>query len=101
MKTIRRGTLSFLLAAASFGQPAPSLPELDAKGKDLIKANDLKSAEALYRSAVEQARAQKDQAWEAEFLRAIGETFERRGQLKEAVPQYEASLDIRKQRGDM
>src|SRR5579862_1628856 len=100
MKTIRCGVSILILAAVSLAQPAPSLQELDTQGKSLIKANDLKGAEALYRSAVEQARAQKDQAWEAEFLRAVGETFERRGQLREAVAQYEASLEIRTQRGD-
>ncbi len=100
MKMWYRGILVPVFAALSFAQdPAvATLPDLDAKGKAAIAAGDLKGAEDLYRSALEQARAQKDQAWEAEFLRSIGETFERRNQLKEALPFYESSLSIRQAR---
>src|SRR5260370_41263393 len=49
---------------------------------------------------MEQGRAQKDQAWEAEFLRVDGEICERQGQRKESLPPCEASLAIRKSRGD-
>jgi CHAT domain-containing protein len=100
MKTIRWSVLISLLSAISSGQPAASLPELDAKGRDAIKANDLKGAEAIYRSALEKARAENDWAWEAEFTREIGETYERRNQFREALPFYESSLAIRRAHDD-
>jgi tetratricopeptide (TPR) repeat protein len=103
MKTLGRSILIPCLAALSLAQsPAPSpLQDFDAKGKAAIAAADMKAAEALYRSGVDQARAQNDQAWEAEFLRAIGETFERRNQLKDALPFYEQSLAIRQARHEV
>jgi tetratricopeptide (TPR) repeat protein len=91
---------AFLLALSCFGQTAGSMKDLDAQGKALIQKQDLKGAEDLYRAALDQARAQGDQAWEAEFNRAIGETFQRRRQYKDALPFYEQSLALRKARGD-
>src|SRR5579859_762493 len=94
------GPILALLALLAQLSPQTSLAEWNARGKAAIERRDLKGAEKVYRDALEQARKEGDQAWEAEFLRAIGETYERRNQLKEALPNYEASLSIRQARGE-
>src|SRR5260370_41663966 len=88
-----------LFAISCFAQSS-DLKDLDVRGKAMVAKRDFKGAQELYQSALEQARAQKDQAWEAEFLRVTGEIFQRQGQWKESLPPYEASLAIRKSRGD-
>jgi CHAT domain-containing protein/tetratricopeptide (TPR) repeat protein len=88
-----------LFSILCFAQTA-DLKDLDARGKALIAKADYKGAQELYNSGLEQARTQKDQGWEAEFLRATGEIFQRQRQWKESLPPYEASLAIRKSRGD-
>jgi CHAT domain-containing protein/tetratricopeptide (TPR) repeat protein len=84
-------------------QPAPapaSLDEWNNRGQTAIKKNDLKGAEDIFRSALELAKSAGDRGWEAEFDRAIGETYQRRNQWREALPFYEASLAIRRERQD-
>ncbi len=80
-------------------QPA-SLEEINARGRAAIDDKDVAGAEQVFREGLNQAKLQGDRKWEAEFQRAIGETYHRRGQLKEAVTYYEASLEVQKARGD-
>ena len=88
-----------LLAQQPATAPA-SLDDWNSRGKAAIAKNDLKGAEDIFRSALEQAKSAGDRKWEAEFYRAIGETYHRRGQVRDAVGYYEASLEVQKARGD-
>ena len=82
--------------------PAPDtgLRRLKENGDALIKRGDLAGAEQVFRGALDQAHKESDRVSEAEFLRLIGETFERRWDYASARPFYEKALVIRRERND-
>ncbi len=84
--------LFLMFVALSWPQ---TLEQLSKQGNDLIAAKDLPAAEQFFGAAADKARAASDRRWEAEFERAIGETFERRFDYVRARPQYQKALAIR------
>ncbi|MCX6612381.1 MAG: tetratricopeptide repeat protein, partial [Acidobacteria bacterium] len=87
--------MAVLLFAGTPLEAQDSLGGLSRQGNDLIAKKLLPEAEKFFRGAVAQARAASDKAWEAEFERAIGETYERRFEYGNAKTHYQRSLEIR------
>ena len=97
---LRATVTVFWITSALCWAQSPALKDVAAEGKASIAKNDLAGAEKIFRGGLERATTESDTAWQAEFNRAIGETYQRRFQWKQALGFYEASLALRQARGD-